>query len=223
MAQLLSSSYSAEKCLNAGRRYQRLSKQVIEDKTLPDKLNVPISLCKSKMEVLDQKTEAREDAYDDVVLFDRFLDDGVRSLFEDCKQHDRNNPAELVLAKIFPDEKFGEIVRLPFATEVSEVEKIILRIENLGAENSLVTHRSTLKDKIGVVENALDVHSATIREEKMAQAEVEIVKQALIRQYEHNYLDVRQKYGKAMCEKVFPRIQSRRSSNDLGESDENAE
>lgn len=223
MAQLLSSSYSAEKCINAGRRYQRLSKQVIEDQTLPDKLTPPIALCKTKMKIFDEKTEAKEDAYDDVVLFDRFLDDGVRSLFEDCKQHDRNNPTELVLKQIFPDEKFGEIIRLHFATEVSEVEKIILRIENLGAEHSLAPHISTLKDKIGVVENALGVHTTTIRDEKMAQAEVEIAKQALIRQYEYNYLDVRQKYSKSMCEKVFPRIQARRSSNELDEPDESVE
>lgn len=223
MAQLLSSSYSAKKCNNAGRRHQRLSKQVIEDKTLPDKLDAPIALCKAKMKVLDEKKEFREDAYDDLVLSDRFLDDEVRSLFEECKKYDRNNLAELVLRKIFPDEKFGEIVRLPIAIEVSEVEKIILRIENLGAEHSLVPYVSTLKDKIGVAENAQGVYSTTIREEKMAQAEVEIAKQALIKQYEHNYLDVRHKYGKAMCEKVFPIIRSRRSSNDLDETGENAE
>ena len=35
----------------------------------------------------------------------------------------------------------------------------------------------------------------------------EIAKEALIRQYELNYLEARRKYGKATAEKLFPRSQ----------------
>ncbi len=217
MAQLLSSRYSAERCMNSSRRHQRLSKQVVNDETLSNQIQPAMEDCKSKIGLLLQKTEAREDAYDDMVLSDRLLDDEIRSLFEDCKQFDRDHPAEVALSKIFPDEKFGEIIRLPYATEINEANKIVLRLESLGVEHSLNPSVAKMKDKITGASTAQEALSDAIRKEKMAEAEVEIAKGALIRQYEHNYLNARGKYGKTNVEKLFPRIQSRGTSSDLDE------
>ncbi len=217
MTQLLSSRYSTERCMNSSRRHQRLSKQVVKDETLSNQIQPAMNDCKAKMDFLQQKSDAKEEAYDDMVLSDRLLDDEIRSLFEDCKQFDRVNPAAMVLTKIFPDEKFGEIVRLPYAMEINEANKIVLRLESLGVEHSLVPSVAKMRDKITVASTAQEGLSDAIREEKMAEAEVEIAKGALIRQYEHNYLDARGKYGKRNTEKLFPRIQSRSTSADSDE------
>lgn len=115
------------------------------------------------------------------------------------------------------------VIRLPYATEINEANKIVLRLESLGVEHDLVPSVVKMQDKITGATTAQEALSDAIRKEKMAEAEVEIAKGTLIKRYEHNCLDVRHKYGKAMCEKVFPIIRSRRSSNDLDETGENAE
>lgn len=217
MAQLLSSRYSAERCMNSSRRHQRLSKQVVNDETLSNQMQPEMEECKSKMGLLLLKSEAREDAYDDMVLSDRLLDDEIRSLFERCKQFDRDHPDKMVLSKIFPEEKFGEIVRLPYATEINEANKIVLRLESLGVEHDLVPSIVKMQDKITGATTAQEALSDAIRKEKMAEAEVEIAKGALIKRYEHNYLYAREKYGKANAEKLFPRIYSRSTSSDSDE------
>jgi hypothetical protein len=168
--------------------------------------------CKSKSELLVQKSEVKENAYDDMVLSDRILDDEIRSTFEGCKKYDRDHPAEQVLTKIFSDKKFGEMVRLPYPAEISEANKLVLRLESLGAEHSLNPSVANLNAKIDAAANALTAQSTTIRDEKMAEAEVDIAKEALVRQYELNYLDARRKYGKTTAEKLFPRTQSRNTS-----------
>jgi hypothetical protein len=212
MAQLLSSRFSAERCVNSGRRHQRLSKQVVNDETLSNQIQPVMDDCNLKLDTINQKEETREDAYDDLVLADRFLDDEIRSIFDSCKKYDRDHPAEQVLIKIFPDEKFGELVRLPYAIEISEANKLVLRLESLGAEHSLNPFVAKLNAKIDAAVNALAAQSTAIRDEKMAEAEVEIAKEALVRQFELNYLEARRKYGKATAEKLFPRIQSRNTS-----------
>ncbi len=209
MAQLLSSSHSVNRCMNMTKRHQRLCKQAVNDETLSGQIEPHKDECRSKLELLSTATEARENAYDDLILGDKNLDDEVRSIYEECKKYDRDNPAERALIKVFPDETFGEIIRLPFAVEVTEVDKIILRLESLGGEHHMNAFVSKLRTKKDVVKSALTTLSTAIREEKMAEAEVEIAKTALVRQYEYNYLDARHKYGRYNADKLFPKIYSR--------------
>ena len=223
MAQLLSSRYSAERCMNSGRRHQRLSKQVVNDERLSNQIQPAMDDCKLKLTITDQKAEIREDAYDDLVLADRFLDDEIRSLYDSCKKYDRDHPGALVLMKIFPAEKFGDIVRLPFAVEAGEAEKIALRIEHLGAEHDLSVYLSTMNTKINAVKKALDRYHTAIRNEKMAEAEVVIAKEVLVSKYEANYLDARRKYGKSTCDKLFPKTTIRNTSTEQDDLDNDPE
>lgn len=223
MAQLLSSRYSAERCMNSGRRHQRLSKQVVNDETLSNQIQPAMDECGLKLDASEQKAQNREDAYDDLVLADRYLDDEIRSIFDTCKKYDRDHPGALVLIKVFPDEKFGDLIRLSFSDEAGEAEKIALRLESLGSVHELFPFVSRLKTKIDAVKSALDNHKNAIREEKMAEAEVEIAKEALIRQYEVNYLDARRKYGRLTCEKLFPRTNTRNTSSELVEQENEPE
>ena len=175
---------------------------------------------KVKIDRLNIKSEAREDAFDDQALADKFLNDTIRSIFGDCQKFDRTNPTAMVLRKIFPDEKFGEIVRLPFNTEIRAAEHMKLRLEKLGEKHPLYANVALLHKKIDAGKKAIVDKNNAIREEKMAEAEVDIDKEALIKQYENNYLDARKKYGKATAEKLFPETRSRRS---LVETEELAE
>lgn len=212
MASLITSRDSAERCINLARRHQRLTKKVVNDGELSNQMTLSMDQCKTKIDLLKQKSEAREDAYDDQALADKSLDDTIRSIFGDCKKFDRDNPAATVLSKIFPDEKFGEIVRLPFTTEISAAEQMELRLESLGAEHPLHLNVALLHGKIEEGKNAILAKNDAIRAEKMAEAEVDIDKEVLIQQYENNYLDARKKYGKHIAEKLFPETRTRRST-----------
>ena len=223
MASLITSRDSAERCINLARRHQRLAKIVVNDGKLSGQMIPSMDQVKVKIDLLMQKSEAREDAFDDQALADKFLDDTIRSIFGDCQKFDRTNPTAMVLRKIFPDEKFGEIVRLPFNTEIRAAEQMKLRLEKLGEKHPLYANVALLHKKIEAGKKAIADKNSAIRDEKMAEAEVDIDKEALIRQYENNYLDARKKYGKATAEKLFPETRSRRSQVETEEEDEPTE
>ncbi len=206
MAKLLSSHDSATRCLNIVRRHERLIKQVVNDSQLISSIKTSRENLEQKVKLKTEKQTVRENTYDDMILSDHNLDDSIRSTYEKCEQYDRGNPSERILKKIFPDEKYGEIVRLPFLKEIASVEKIVIRIESLGASHSIYSLADEIKSRLTNTSEAIKANEASIREIKLAEAEVEIAKESLIRQYESNYLDARKTYGKNTCEKLFPRV-----------------
>jgi len=215
MARMLNTNDAAIRCINTIRRHQRLCKQVVNDEELILQIQTTADVLISKDQVLQVKQVERENAYDDVILYDRYLDDTVRSVFEDCKQFDRKNRSETVLSKIFPDEKFGEIVRLPFAKEISDVQQISVRLKSLGEDHELFALAEQLDTSIANSKSALKTVDESITSIKMAEAEVEIAKEALIRRYEINYLEARKKYGRNTAEKLFPKIYSRKTITEI--------
>lgn len=218
MAKLLNTNDSASRCLSWIRRHQRLTKQVVNDTELIQQIQESYDTLKEKVQIHEGKELIREDAYDDLLLSDRNLDDTIRTAFEKCKQYDRDNIGERVLIKIFPDEKFGDIVRLPFAKEVNEVDQIVVRIENLGEEHELYPLAAGIKEKAVTCTNAIQAVENAIREIKIAEAEVDIAKEALIRKYESNYLDARKKYGRRTADKLFPSIYSNKNIQEIEEN-----
>lgn len=158
----------------------------------------------NKQAITKSEKEKRQDAYDDVILYDTALDNGVRTVFEKCQQFDRENMSELVLKKIFPEEKYGHIVKMPYAEEPAEIEKIVIRIENLGAEHPLFPLAAELREKITKCQTAITNHYEAIRQQKRAEAEEEIAQAKLRQIYENNYLDARKEFGKVNAEQLFP-------------------
>ena len=88
MARVLNSNDSAARCLNCIRRHQRLIKQVANDNVLIQQIRPEYIALDDKVKIKNKKEIVREDAYDDLFLSDRNLDDAVRTVFEECKQFD---------------------------------------------------------------------------------------------------------------------------------------
>ena len=222
MAKMLLSRFSAERCINLAWRHQRLCKRVVNDAKIASQIKPAISLCKTKMELLTKKKEGREIAYDDLVLSNNALDDEIRSVYENCNQYIRNHPADLLVNQIFPDGKFGDLVRLPFEQEIIEAEKMVLRLLSLGEEHQLHSWVEKLNYKISEGKKAIKAESTANKAEKNAKTEVNIAKDKLIRQYEHNYLDARKKYGNFTANKLFPRPQTGKQNTKGDEPDDKA-
>ena len=56
----------------------------------------------------------------------------------------------------------------------------------------------------------------------MVGAEVVIAKE-VVSKYEGNYLDARRKYGKSMCDKLFPKTQAQNTSTEQDDLDNDPE
>lgn len=222
MARLLNTNDSASRCLNSVRRHQRLTKQVVNDEGLISQVQPEYDILQGRVQISNEKEMARENAYDDLILADRNLDDTLRTVFEKCKQYDRDHMSERVLVTVFPEETFGDIVRLPFAKEVTEVERIAVRIDSLGDGHSLSGLAEDIRAKAKLSKEAIRGVDEAIRNKKLAEADVDIAKEALIRKYEGNYLDARKKYGRNTADKLFPSIYSTKTIKEIEESVEDA-
>ncbi len=205
MAQLLFDRDSPDKHFNAARRHSRKARQQKKNH-LAENLKPSFEAAKAKADIVSEKNELREDAYDDLLMADMELDDSVRNAFAAAQTYDRNSPADAVLHIVFPDRKFGDIVNAPISQEPDMVEQLAIRFESLGESHSLYAQAATLREKINASRAAITAYDDAIRSVKLAEADLEIALGTLRRQYEKNYLDARSEYGKMLAERLFPKL-----------------
>ena len=217
MAIMLRNNDSTEKHLDTVRRHTRLCKQIGGTEEFVTNIQAPYDALKEKQAVTKAREEEREDAYDDLILQDSMLDNTVRTTFKGCKQFDRDNTGQPVLKQIFPEEKFGDIVKAPIISEPDEVEKIKIRIEELGETHPLYALAAPLQERIEASRLAITTLNSAIRAKKMAEAEEEIDQGKLRQQYENNYLDSRKKLGRATAEMLFPKSSGKRITEETEE------
>ncbi len=217
---MISTRFSVARLLGIVRRHIRLLKQVFNAENLINLIQTEYDALSEKQAEVETKVRARENAYDNIVLAYNLADDGVRNLFDACQQFDRNNPGSNVTVRIFPDEKFGEIIRLPLASEVLQIEDLVIRLKELGTDHSLSTFISVLEEKATAVKTSISNLQACVHDVKVTEAEAEIAKEVLIRKYELNYLEARKTYGKKDAEKLFPKLNPHVPVSDKEEEEE---
>jgi hypothetical protein len=220
MARMLRDNESTGKHLNAGRRHTRLCKKLKGAEKYALNMETVFSQLIVKKKATDEKTDAREDFYDDMILYDTDLDNSIRTSFEKCKQFDRENPGQAVLNKIFPEGKFTVITNIERTKEPDAAEQLAVRFESLGSDHPLYETAAVLREKISASREAINAYYESIREHKLAQAEEEIAQAAFRRQYEANYLDARKEFGKVLAERLFPRITGRSAAEEMAETEE---
>jgi hypothetical protein len=204
MARMLNERESADRHLNLVKRHIRLCRQANAGK-YADAIKPAFDELTEKQKIFTEKLELREAASDDIVFCDAELDNSVRTTFEKCKQHDRDNPGQQITARIFPQERFSHIVNMNRMEEPVEVERLAVKFESLGKSHALYTLAAFLRQKIAPVQQAIERYYAAVRDMKMAEAEIEIAQVKMIRQYETNYLEARKDWGKEPAERLFPK------------------
>ena len=213
MAQLLYPRDSTQKHLSATRRHLRLCKQVKNTQGLVKQITPAYELVREKDQVLQETKILREDRYDDMLMADNQLDDSVRNLFRRCEEYDRTHPGELVLLQIFPDGKFSHIVNMNREEEPAAVEKLAMRLENLGEKHPLYALAQELRTFINASLKAIRAYQESVQVLKVCETECEMARTALRRQYEVNYLDARKQLGKKLAERLFPSLNARSLSD----------
>lgn len=88
----------------------------------------------------------------------------------------------------------------------SETDRLILRINDLGAEQELHAMVEPLQTALANSKNALNALNQSIEEVKTAEALELIAKINLVRQYEQNDYAVSSRFGKQFANRLFPKI-----------------
>ncbi len=225
MAQLLYDRHSTKIHLNIVKRHMRLCRQFNGTENLVSSIEPSFEALLEKEAASDRATFEKEVASDFVGLNDTNLDDKVKTCFERCKQYDRENPGRPTLLIVFPDNKYTTITRASLKLEPDLAEQMVARLESLGADHSLNELAAGIKEGISKCREALSDYHQSIRLLKGAEADEEIAKSNLRRQYEFNYYDSIKLFGKNFAERLFPVIStsSRKKTNDQEEADVGAE
>lgn len=217
MARQLYPRDSAAFMLNAIRRHQRLCRKNPSGAVFIQTIQPTATALEQRVNVLVQATLARQDAYDDVLLADLDLDNGIRDVFDASKTYERQHNGEALVNKLFSNGGFSDIVRMPYADEPNAADAIAAKIESLGNNHPIYPMAATLRQTAEAVRKAIEVHKDAIRNEKAAEAELEIAKADTIRAYEVNYLDARIKLGSNNANRLFPALRTSRKDDSTDE------
>ena len=86
------------------------------------------------------------------------------------------------------------------------VERLAMRLEDLGKEHALYPMAAELRQQITVSRKTMKAYDDVLQQIKTCEAEEEIARGTLRRQYESNYLDARKQLGKMRAERLFPKL-----------------
>lgn len=209
MPTMMQNSYSSNKCLALTQRHIRLCKRFGDCEKYIQAIEPGYTELLEKHRMVEQFAMDRDYAYDFVVYNEKELDNQVRTIFEKCKQYDRQHIGSMVLKQVFPSEIFGDLIRQNRIKKLYDLEKVVIKIENLGSEHQLFSLAQDLRDHISGVSSAIKEHEEAILQETRSRTDKEIAKNKLIRQYESNYLRIRADIGRTRAHYLFPQMKSK--------------
>ena len=164
-------------------------------------------------DVLKEKYEQYEDlkmerlfAHDTVAMSERHLKNMVRTVFNRCKEYERENNDSFLLKSFFPGGRFGGIIKQDRTGIIRDVEQIILKFENLGEKHPLFKLAAMLKAKVNKLRKAISSYNEALRQENLSQAEVELAKEAACKQYAKNHFDAKMEKGRSSADDMFPNL-----------------
>ncbi len=209
MARLLYPTDSTAFLLKVLRRFIRLARKQKGAEFLAQQMSPCQQALIEKQTATQLVDEKREDAYDDILIADNDLDEEIRTTFETCAQYDRKNPGEQLVLLAFPNGTYSDIIRMPYAEEPKEAERIAASLEKLGDKHPIYPFVAEIRAKIVAVNSALDAYKQVITDLTRAEVDEESAKAEVRKQYEFAYLDARKKLGKRYSERVFPAISAK--------------
>ncbi|MGF7138318.1 hypothetical protein [Roseimarinus sediminis] len=205
MAQLLYERHSSNLVLKTVKRHLRLCRQNKGTEAHATAIEPAYNALLEKREAVKTAEEDYESNYDLLVIMDAELDDKVRDAKEAALKFDRDHPGEMTTRRLFPN-GLTPIVFVSSKKESSEVDQLILRINDLGATHELHALIEPLQSALNSCKEALD--ALALSSEKVTTAETleKIAKINLVRQYEKNYYTVVSRFGKQFSRRLFPRL-----------------
>jgi len=114
------------------------------------------------------------------------------------------------------------IIYAPIEDAPAVVEKLILKIQNLGEGHPLAEQIASLQTAIDESKAAIEALHVAIAAQKTADALTNIAKVNLTRQYEQNIYAASSKFGKVFANRLFPTINKTAKNGNNAETDKPA-
>lgn len=204
MTRKLSHRMSSEAILNNAIRHQRLCNEVVGAEKFATAIQTPIDKLKEKRQISLTATENKGAAYDLVVLKDTVLDDVVRDISDTAKQYDRKSVWHSICNVLFPKGKKPTITNAPLTKESDMANQLLLRLNSFEEGNSLLEFKTPLTAAIADNNTAITTYKQLITDEKKALADEALAQDDVVRQYEFNFLDATELFGKEYTNRLFP-------------------
>lgn len=211
MARMIYPKDSTAMHLRMGRRHVRLCLRVPGAEPFAAAIRPPLEQLAERERDRKAAAEAREEAYDVVILCDTYLDNAVRTTFERTRQFDRDHHTRF-LDLLFPARGYSNIVYMPLSKEPQEVNKLLEKMEGIEDGHELKQLTAPLREKMEASTAAWAAYQQTITLLNAIQAREEHERLAVRQQYEHNWLDARKQYGVSMADSIFPKISGKTSA-----------
>ncbi len=148
-------------------------------------------------------------AYDEKSLCNTWLNEGIRTSFETCKQHDRKNPDDVVLRRIFTDEKYSPVIKATRLRKIKAVKGIEERIIALGEGHPVFPIAQEINNLMTQLLNAESLFEEKILDERAARENMAIAKMELRQQYADNLHNARKERGWKKGVEMFPRLEKK--------------
>lgn len=221
MAQFLSEKHSINVHLSIVKRHIRLTRHIKGAEDLGSAIEPPYTDLVTKSAnaaIVAEDTEFKRDmaSYKNTLLGDR-----VRDVNEAAKKYDRDHPGLAITTLLFP-EGTSPIIYAPLEDAPAVVEKLILKIQNLGEGHPLAEQIAPLQTAIDEAKASLDALHVAVAAQKTADALTNIAKTNLSRQYEQNIYAASSKFGKVFANRLFPTINKTSKNGNSTEPDKPA-
>jgi hypothetical protein len=219
MPQRLQKNCSPAMCIRYSNRHSRLCTQVAGGENLRNEIKVQVTATEEKMKAKEVAEDARDGFYDLIIFSDADLDNRVRTAASKCKEYDRSNPTARIYETIFP-ENTGPIIDTNPENEPAEVMKVVSRIQTLGKDHQLTSLAAYLTEGVEKSNEYIKQYLASIAKVGMVDAELQIAKANLIKQYIANMFEAEKMFGRKYAARLFPKLNT--NSSDAEENVEPA-
>ena len=221
MAQFLSEKHSINVHLSIVKRHIRLTRHIKGAEDLGSAIEPVYTELVTKSASAATVAEDSEFNRDLVSYKDTLLDDRVRDVNDAAKKYDRDHPGLAITTLLFP-EGTSPIIYAPIEDAPAVVEKLILKIQNLGEGHPLAEQIAPLQAAIDESKAAIEALHIAIAAQKTADALTNIAKANLTRQYGQNIYAAGSKFGKVFANRLFPPINKSSKGGTNGETDKPA-
>jgi hypothetical protein len=208
---LPSPKFSSDRLITIGRRFGRLcTREGTGAQHYNDRIAAAVRRLVQRSGEAKQAEFEVDAARDSAMQVNMALGDAVRTAFERCKQHDRENPTEPVALKVFPNGTFFQIFRSTRAREMEQVRDLSCMIKALGEASPLAPVAQALDAAVAVMDRANAELLAKNRAYDDFATQENLARIFFVNEYKATYYDAAVKRGQRNARSLFPVISVRK-------------
>jgi hypothetical protein len=202
MARKCFPSESSEKLSEVGLRLARICLFFLGTEFIVLVINPLILALDQALRVRKEKHTLNQYAWDKVKIKNYVVNDRLRDLKDAARIYDRSHIDAPATPILFEDENLSDLEKRGF-DEIVKIEPIPVRIERLGSEHVLYSHKAIIENAISAVRTALDEHEISLKEYQQSWASERIAREDFCKAFNDLILDSTKKFGRKITDRIF--------------------